>query len=180
MSEPSPEQPQKGVVMDPKTQAWIDQEDAWLADTIRRHGWAIQYVGGETCRKPGCKCAPTAQAAFAYTIGMFGLAHPELLIVGAGMETSAGVLMIWRSNPRRGEALLPVSSSHSRTGRTGHPRGRAQSWRDSFGRQRLRHQRPAVCSVPAVQLSYDDKKGRFPWRRYASPAHAAQTGHLAA
>jgi hypothetical protein len=40
--------------MDPTTQAWIDQEDAWLADTIRRHGWAqtghVRRVGADRPR----------------------------------------------------------------------------------------------------------------------------------
>ena len=32
------------------------------------------------------------------------------------------------------------------------------------------YQRPAEFSVPALQLSYDDKAGRFPWEPdYAAP-----------
>jgi hypothetical protein len=97
----------RGAATDAKTQAWIDQEDAGLVHPIRQYGWAIQYVGGESCSKPWCRCTATEQAPFAYTIGLFGLAHPELLIVGAGMETSAGVLNDLGDQVRRGAALLP-------------------------------------------------------------------------
>jgi Domain of unknown function (DUF4262) len=52
---------------DPQTTAWLDQEDAHLAQVIRAHRWAVQYVGeGE---EPG-------EPAFGYTIGLFGLGHP--------------------------------------------------------------------------------------------------------
>ena len=33
--------------MDPITQAGFDQYDAQLTATIRRHGWSIQYIGGD-------------------------------------------------------------------------------------------------------------------------------------
>ena len=46
--------------MDSRTQSWIDQDEAWMADTIRRRGRAIQYVGGEECSRPGCECPAAA------------------------------------------------------------------------------------------------------------------------
>ena len=167
--------------MDATTQAWIDQEDAWLADTIRRHGWAIQYVGGESCSKPGCKCAPTEDAAFAYTIGLFGLAHPELLIVGAGMETSAGVLNELGDRIRGGEALLPGQLiTFENWPHRVIPEVVPNPGEILFGANAY-YQRPAVYSVPALQLSYDDKKGRFPWEDgYASPAMQPRPGTFAA
>ena len=66
--------------MDVRTQAWIDQEDARLAATVRRHGWMIRYIGGDECSRPGCDCPKSDGPPFAYTVGLFGLAHPELLI----------------------------------------------------------------------------------------------------
>jgi hypothetical protein len=43
------------------------------------------------------------------------------------------------------------------------------------------YQRPPEYSVPALQLSYDDKEGRFPWEPgYASPAMQPRPGTFAA
>jgi hypothetical protein len=69
--------------MDISTQTWLEQEDAYVSTTIRKHGWCIQYVGGDSCSRPGCECGPDDGPPFAYTIGLFGLGHPELLILGA-------------------------------------------------------------------------------------------------
>ena len=71
------------MTSDPQTIAWLDQEDAHLAQTIRAHRWAAQYVGaGE---EPG-------EPAFGYTIGLYGLGHPELVIVGLGCDNTYGIL----------------------------------------------------------------------------------------
>ena len=62
---------------DPQTIAWLDQEDAHLAQVIRAHRFAVQYVGaGDEDDEP----------AFGYTIGLFGLGHPELVVVGLSHE----------------------------------------------------------------------------------------------
>ena len=58
---------------DPQTIAWLDQEDARLAQIIRAHRFAVQYVwSGDEPDEP----------AFGYTVGLFGLGHPELVVVG--------------------------------------------------------------------------------------------------
>ena len=167
--------------MNAKTQAWIDQEDADLVHKIRQHGWAIQYVGGESCSRPGCQCAPTDEPPFAYTIGLFGLAHPELLIVGAGMETSAGVLNDLGDRIRQGAALLPGQLitfekwSHRIIPEVVPNPGKILLGANGY------YQRPAEYSVPALQLSYDDTEGRFPWEDdYANPAMQPRPGTFAA
>jgi hypothetical protein len=78
------------MTSDPQTIAWLDQEDAHLAQTIRVHRWAVQYVGeGEEPDEP----------AFGYTIGLYGLGHPELVVVGsagtAHTASSAGSPAWW-------------------------------------------------------------------------------------
>jgi Domain of unknown function (DUF4262) len=82
--------------IDIATQAWLDQEDAHVGAMIRRYGWFIQYVGGsEMCSLPGCRCSDQDDQGvvpFAYTVGLFGLQHPELLIFGVPQETAGGVL----------------------------------------------------------------------------------------
>ncbi|MFT4051727.1 MAG: DUF4262 domain-containing protein [Microbacterium sp.] len=70
-------------------QAWLAQEDKHTADVIRAHGVHIQYVGDDQC---SC-CARFGDATddaqrdeqppFAYTVGTFGIGHPELLMVAA-------------------------------------------------------------------------------------------------
>ena len=33
------------MTTDPQITAWLDQEDTHTAQTVRAHGWAVQYVG---------------------------------------------------------------------------------------------------------------------------------------
>jgi hypothetical protein len=152
-------------------QAWIDQQDAMLADTIRRHGWSIQYVGGDTCSRPGCTCGPTDQPPFAYTVGLFGLGHPELLIVGVDPEAAVLVLNTLGNRVRGGEALLcgfPVTIDgwdHVIVPEPVPNPGEILLWANSF------YDHPAGYSVPALQLTYDDDAGRFPWDDGFADAH---------
>jgi hypothetical protein len=77
--------------MDVAIQAWLDQEDAHIGAMVRPYGWFIQYVGGsEMFTLPGCRCSDDQDMVpFAYTVGLFGLQHPELLIFGVPQETRA-------------------------------------------------------------------------------------------
>jgi hypothetical protein len=68
---------------DPQTVAWLDQEDADLAQLVRAHRWAVQYVGAGD--EPG-------EPPFGYTVGLFGLGHPELTVVGLGADGTHSVL----------------------------------------------------------------------------------------
>src|SRR4051812_23665919 len=34
------------AMTDPQILSWLDQEDARLAQTIRKHGWAIEFISG--------------------------------------------------------------------------------------------------------------------------------------
>lgn len=156
--------------MDARTLAWIDQEDARIADLVRRNGWAIQYIGGGSCSKPGCDGGDDDEPPFAYTIGLFGLGHPELLILGAPPQTAAGVLNSLGARIRDGEPLLPGQTvtfdnwSHRII-----PEAVPNPGEIVFGANRF-YQRPAEASVPVLQLTYDDTEGRFPWDDgYAAP-----------
>jgi hypothetical protein len=75
---------------------------------IRRYGWFIQDVGGsELCTLPGCRCSEDEDGVpFAYTVGLFGLNHAELLIFGVPQETAGGVLNDKAAQIRAGQYLL--------------------------------------------------------------------------
>ncbi|MEE8407359.1 MAG: DUF4262 domain-containing protein [Acidimicrobiia bacterium] len=163
--------------MDARTQAWLDQEDANVAEKIRRYGWFIQYVGGSSCSRPECECSQSDDPAFAYTVGLFGLAHPELLIFGVGPNTAAGVINTLGSRVRDGEALLPGQLvTFDEWPHQIIPEPVPNPGEIVFEANRY-YQRPADVSVPVLQLSYDDTEGRFPWEEgYAAPEMQPRPG----
>jgi Domain of unknown function (DUF4262) len=59
----------------------FDQYDAWLRETIRRCGWALQAVLADEEGPP-----------FVYTVGLSGFGHAELVLFGTGQATAAAVL----------------------------------------------------------------------------------------
>ncbi len=156
--------------MDGDQQAWLDQQDAHIAATIRRYGWYIAYIGGGFCDCAECGGADTDDPPFAYTVGLFGLAHPELLIFGVEPETAANVLNGLGSEVRAGEPVLAGQMLGFEEWR--HrivPESVPNPGEIVFEANRF-YQRPAEHSVPVLQLSYDDTAGRFPWEDdYASP-----------
>jgi hypothetical protein len=150
--------------------AWRDQVDARVTECVRTYGVYIQYVGGGGCTAPGCSCDDDDQPPFAYTVGLFGLNHPELVTVGLSIETSAGVLNHVARRVMDGQnliagALLSFEDwPHSMVPEVLPNPGEILMTANRY------YQRPAHASVPALQLSYDDKAGRFPWQEgYAAP-----------
>jgi hypothetical protein len=164
-------------------QAWLDQEDAHVRRLIRRHGWFIQYVGiddRDPCDVPGCQCADAIDGptpSFAYTVGLFGLDHPELLIFGVGPETAFCVLNQLSERVRAGDDLVPgqlitfadwwhrvVPEQVPNPGAIAHAANRY-------------YQRHPDDSVPVLQLSYDDRAGHFPWEgAYCTPQRQPRPG----
>lgn len=148
--------------MDAKTQAWIDQHDAFIAETVRKYGWYIAYIGGG-CVCPDCDGDGANDVPFAYTVGLFGLAHPELLVFGLDRETTAHLLNALGEEIRRGRAVVPGELlgfeewSHRIV-----PEEVPNPGEIVFEANRF-YQRPDEYSLPVLQLSYDDAAGRFPW-----------------
>ena len=142
------------MTTDPSTLAWLDQEDAHLAQTIRAHRWAVQYVGaGDAADEP----------AFGYTIGLFGLGHPELVIVGLGHDNAHGILRRVAGIVADGRDLVV---------------GELLTWPDWGGQIVVEtlptpgevvlaanrfYERPVEYSVPAHQLTWSHADGTFPW-----------------
>lgn len=146
----------------PQLQAWLDQEDARVASTIRKHGWAVEYVGGS-----GCSCPDDEHESdgppFAYTIGLFGLGHPELLILGVPPQTAIGVLNELGGRIRAGHDLIPGTIiNFDQWPHRVIPEEVPNPGDIVFGANR-HYQRPSEASVPVLQLSYDDPSGLFPW-----------------
>lgn len=144
--------------------AFLDQDDRRLVETIRAHRVSIEYV----------TCGPDPEpSSFAYTIGLFGLGHPELLIFSVTPGTAHGVLNEIADLVSDGRDLMPGEI----VAVDGWPhRMRVEVVPNAgeivFGANRF-YQRPAEASVPVLQLTWDDRSGHFPDDpAYTVPARA--------
>jgi hypothetical protein len=151
-----------------QTVAWLDQEDAHVTAMIRQFGLSIQYVfsSGLTGPDGGDAEGPP----FGYTIGLFGLNHPELLIVGAPPDVAAGVLNALGDRVRAGETIMPGDLlTFEQWPHRIIPEPVPNPGEILLAANRF-YLRPPRHSVVALQLSYDDPAGRFPWEAgYAAP-----------
>ena len=96
---------------DPQTIAWLDQEDARLAQLIRTR-FAVQYVwSGDEPDEPG----------FGYTVGLFGLGHPELVVTGLDHHVSHALLNRVARMVVGGRDLVPGEVSRTTPARTSSP-----------------------------------------------------------
>ena len=141
------------MTTDPQTTAWLDQEDAHTARLVREHRFTVTYIRGE---EPG-------EPAFGYTTGLFGLGHPELVVVGLSRDPTYSMLDRTARMVVDGRDLVP---------------GEQLTWADwegslivealpnpgeiLFGANRF-YLRPAEFSVPAYQLTWPHDDGLFPW-----------------
>ena len=164
------------------TQAWIDQHDAHITKMVREHGWYIAYVGGGSCGRPDCDGEEDSdQPPFAYTVGLFGLAHPELLILGVDPEAASGVLNSLGRGIRADEVLLPGQMlTFEEWQHRIVPELVPNPGEIVFEANRF-YQRPSEYSVEVLQLTYDDTEGRFPWEDgYATPELQPRPGTFTA
>jgi hypothetical protein len=145
---------------DAEIRAFLDQQDAWTRDTVRRCGWAIEYVHGEGERDP----------PFAYTVGLFGLGYPELVVFGMDPGDSAGVLNDVGGRVRDGERVIPGELlSFTNWPHRLHVLPLVNPAEVLFAANRF-YRRPDHDPVPALQLVWDDREGRFPWEPdFAAP-----------
>ncbi len=145
----------------PQEIAWLDQEHRRTTETIRRYGVAGEYViGDESERRP----------SFAYSIGLFGLGHPEVLLFGLS-DANAGAVINSVAERVRSGADLTVGEvvsfddwAHRVTVEDVPNPGEILFSANGY------YDRPPFASVPALQLTYDDIQGRFPWEAgYSRP-----------
>jgi hypothetical protein len=145
----------------PDLAAYFDQEDARLADQIRRFGVSLQMIGGGCCSAPGC-CAPLSARPFAYTVGLFGIGHPELVVVGLDISDSSRALNAVARTVLDGGRVMPdVEMTVSGWSRRFVAEAVPNPGDIAFRANRF-YQRPPEFSVPLLQLSYPDRRGRFP------------------
>ena len=158
--------------------AWLDQEDARTAECVRKYGVYLTYVGGGSCCTPGCTGGDDDEGpAFGYTVGLFGLGHPELVIVGTNADTAAAVLNDLAARIRDGANLVPGELiTFDDWPHLIVPEQLPNPGAILFAANRF-YARPSWASVPALQLSYDDPAGRFPWEEdYAAPDQQPRPG----
>jgi len=146
--------------VDASTHAWMDQHDAHVAEVVRRRRWYAQYVGGG-CARPGCH--HDDDLPFAYSVGLFGLGHPELLVFSLPPGTVLELFDGLGARIVAGGAILPgcvltVDGFPRRIV----PEPVPNPGEIVFEANRF-YRRPDAFSVPVLQLSYDDVHGWFPW-----------------
>ncbi len=133
------------------TSAWLDQEDRRVTDCIRTYGCYIQVVYAED-DDPG----------FAYTVGLFGIGHPELLVFGLDMESISFVLNGLFAQICNGGDLMPGEFVRVPGGDTALFVEVLPNPGEIMYSANRHYQRPAEASVPAYQLTWE-MDGLFPW-----------------
>ena len=138
-------------------QQWIDQQDTEIREAIRQRGWYWAGVEGDDA---------TSRPPFAYTIGLTGVDHPELVVFGLHHEISHKVLRGLANRVLSGERFdedtdleLPIWTTHLHVLRVRMltcPRPEdVLLWAvDTYA--------PEVL-VAAVQVVWSDSNDRFPW-----------------
>jgi hypothetical protein len=161
--------------MDLKTAAWLDQEDARITAMIRRYGWVITYVSPSSGDGTGPAGAGLGGPSFAYTTGLFGLGHAELLVFGVCPHVAGVVLDAVAGRVRAGENLVPGQPVEV-GGCPFIPEEVPNSGQILFDANRF-YARPQRHPVPALQLSYPDDDGRYPWEPgFAEPDRQPRPG----
>ncbi|MGY1693773.1 DUF4262 domain-containing protein [Geodermatophilus sp. SYSU D00814] len=142
------------MTTDPQTTAWLDQEDAHLAAVIRRARFAVQYVGpGDLPEEP----------AFGYTIGLFGLGHPELVVVGLGATATHALLDAVAADVVGGRSLVSGELLEGVGGRADLVVEECPNPGEVLLGANRWYRRPPEYSVPALQLTWASPPGCFPW-----------------
>ena len=150
---------------------WTRRTRAWLRRSAA--------TDGPSNTSAVVHAAPRGAAVtpFAYTVGLFGLDHPELLIFGVQPDTAAGVLNTLGQRIRSGGAILPGQIvAFDEWPHRIIPEEVPNPGEIVFSANRF-YKRPPEASVPLLQLSCDDIAGRFPWEAdYAAPAMQPRPG----
>lgn len=157
----------------PAISAWFDQRRRQITEAIRRHGSWLPYISDEA----DCVCcaapewvpidpadAETRGPAFCYTIGLYGVGHPELLVYGLDRPTSATLLNSLVHQIREhdqdltsGDSLVVDALGLTLLVEQVPNPGEIVLWANDYW------ERPQEASVPVLQLTWADPAGRYAW-----------------
>jgi hypothetical protein len=132
-------------------QQWRDQQDAWLRDTVRSHGWAIQYVFADDEKSP----------SLAYTVGLTGFDHPEFVVCGVDQASAAALLNALGERVRAGERMRDGEIVRVGAGRVmlfdlPNAAEVVLAANGCYGRGRTE-------PLPVLYAIYPDDRGAWPW-----------------
>lgn len=175
--------------------AWSDQTHRRMTEAIRRHGCSITYVSDTV----GCPCCvieaaqPTNRAArrearrrgaapppgdtrpstvrspFGYTTGLHGMGHPELLVFGLSSGDSSRALNEFAHQIAHGNDLTPGEVLEL-SGWTTFLVEQLPNPGEILLAANDYYDRPPGHPVAALQLTWADDAGKFPWNAgYAYP-----------
>ncbi len=101
-------------------------------------------------------------SSFAYTVGLFGMGHPELLIHGISPRNAMSLLNEVGDLARGGAHFVPGSTIAVGGGRNLLVEAVPNAGHIVFTANRY-YQRSDEASVPVLQLACADQFGYFPW-----------------
>ena len=160
-------------MLTPRELAWLDQSDADTARIIREHGWMVEAVGTGQC--DCCDAIGPADPAgdeyddrpppFAYSVGLFGMGHPELVVTGLPALLMMRMINTVGARVRDGLALVPgqqLELDEVAPGLRVVVEELPNPGEILFSANRF-YKRPPEASVDAFVLTWCDTSGHFPW-----------------
>ena len=161
-------------MLTPQEIAWLDQQDADVARLVRDHGWIVEIVGSGSC---DC-CAEIGPPEeepwdeydddtppFAYSVGLFGRGHPELVVTGLSSAVMHRIVNAVASRVVDGVQLIAgqqLELDEVANGLKVVVEELPNPGEILFTANRF-YKRPAQASVEAFVLTWCDESGRFPW-----------------
>ncbi|MDO5663479.1 MAG: DUF4262 domain-containing protein [Brachybacterium sp.] len=173
----------------PALQARWDQERRMITDNIRGYGVHLTYVIDREGSQGDCRCCadgqepeardslaalfeatggpmellpPRIEVPFGYTTGLFGVGHAELVVVGLERRETAELLNdVAHGVLGHGGDLMPGEEVEVQ-GRRVLVEELPNSGMILFETHDF-YQRPPWEPIDAVQLTWADEDGRFPW-----------------
>ena len=145
--------------------AWRDREHRAIGERIRKFGVSITMVGSGECgcgTDTGRSPAPSVHP-FAYTTGLFGIGHPELLIFESDPVEAGRSLNALSHVVLSGQVLVPGQYiDRDGSGYRGYVEEVPNAGDIVFAANDF-YRRPPTESVPVLQITFSDHTGRMPW-----------------
>lgn len=130
---------------------WLERQAAWLSDKVARVGWAIQAVEVSADAPP-----------FAYTIGLWNLGHPEIVVFGLDFGCSVHLLDALARGVANGGSRLRDGDEVAADGLPVRLFGVRNPGDIVFRANQFFAMAPDE-SVPVLQAIYPDDSGVWPW-----------------